>query len=157
MLPALTWPDSSTSGALHQYRKAQGSRPVQVVLSLPFARKCKNCKFYFEFTKDLFSSFFCIQRDLKLTQGRMKTSCSFFKKKFNIPASVSMVPRVIGLTTRVPKIPVSAISILFVPSNAVLTKKKLLALLSLSWREVSYHVPLVQLTALPHWRRQKSS
>lgn len=54
----------------------------------------------------------------------MKTSCSFFKKKFNIPASVSMVPRVIGLTTRVPKIPVSAISILFVPSNAVLIKKK---------------------------------
>lgn len=54
----------------------------------------------------------------------MKTSCSFFKKKFNIPASVSMVPRVIGLTTRVPKIPASAISILFVPSNAVLTKKK---------------------------------
>lgn len=54
-----------------------------------------------------------------------------------------MVPRVIGLTTRVPKIPVSAISILFVPSNAVLTEKKLLALLSLSWREVSYHVPLL--------------
>lgn len=73
----------------------------------------------------------------------MKTSCSFFKKKFNIPASVSMVPRVIGLTTRVPKIPVSAISILFVPSNAVLTEKKLLALLSLSWREESYHVPLL--------------
>lgn len=72
----------------------------------------------------------------------MKTSCSFFKKKFNIPASVSMVPRVIGLTTRVPKILLSAISILFVPSNAVPTKKKLLALLSLSWREVPYHVPL---------------
>lgn len=82
----------------------------------------------------------------------MKTSCSFFNNKFDIPANVSMVPKVIGLTTRVPKIPVSAISILFVPSNAVLTKKnlagqrekKLLALLmSLSWREVPYRVPFL--------------
>lgn len=55
--------------------------------------------------------------------GRMKRSCSVFKKKLNIPANVSIAPRVIGLTTRVPKIPVSVISILFVPSNAVLTKK----------------------------------
>lgn len=72
----------------------------------------------------------------------MKTSCSFFNNKFDIPANVSMVPKVIGLTTRVPKIPVSAISILFVPSNAVLTKKKF------SWAKRKEVVSIINVTVL---------